>query len=161
MASQPDDAPSTPAQGVHLSWQAAPERIRAALEQWAGCAVMHAASQPTGFSPGVAARRAEDARGLLLQVWRDLTVDVRGYCVGAQAEALLYDLHRRAKSKEHTCVGVRQVVGAGGGLAGEELVSPHLRRFRTLRRPNSWPETNSETNWARKHATACEQTCAV
>ncbi|MGI9147651.1 MAG: aminoglycoside phosphotransferase family protein [Chloroflexota bacterium] len=31
-------------------------RIRGAVEEWAGCAVVHAASQPTGFSPGVAAR---------------------------------------------------------------------------------------------------------
>jgi hypothetical protein len=35
-----------------------------------------------------------------------------------------------------------------------------LMRFRTSRASSSLPETNSETNWAQKHATACERMCA-
>ncbi len=45
-----------PAQGIRLDWRSVPARVRGAVEEWAGCAVVHAASQPTGFSPGVAAR---------------------------------------------------------------------------------------------------------
>ena len=39
-----------PAEGVRLDWLAVPARIRAAVEQWAGGAVVEAASQRTGFS---------------------------------------------------------------------------------------------------------------
>ena len=45
-----------PAEGVRLDWLAVPEQVRAAVEQWLGSPVAAAQSQPTGFSPGVAAR---------------------------------------------------------------------------------------------------------
>jgi len=54
LADKLSEAP--PAHGVRLDWQAVPGRVRVAVEQWAGCGVADVASQPTGFSPGVAAR---------------------------------------------------------------------------------------------------------
>jgi thiamine kinase-like enzyme len=45
-----------PAQGVRLDWQDIPIHVRAAIEQALGSAVIKVASQPSGFSPGVAAR---------------------------------------------------------------------------------------------------------
>ncbi len=45
-----------PAQGVRLEWQAVPSHVRAAVEDWLGSTVVSATSQPSGFSPGVAAR---------------------------------------------------------------------------------------------------------
>ncbi len=60
--------PPPPAHGVRLDWQATPERVRSAFEQWAGCAVVHVATQPTGFSPGVAARlRLADGRQVFVK----------------------------------------------------------------------------------------------
>jgi hypothetical protein len=38
-----------------------------------------------------------------------------------------------------------------------ELVSTQLVSFRTLHAGSEWLETNSETNWARKHATEGER----
>lgn len=63
-----DFAEAPPAQGVRLEWTAVPQRIRDAFEQWAGCPVTTAVSQPGGFSPGVAARlRLADGRGLFVK----------------------------------------------------------------------------------------------
>jgi aminoglycoside phosphotransferase (APT) family kinase protein len=46
-----------------MEWAAAPERVRAAAEDWLGGKIAEAESQPTGFSPGVAARlRLADGR---------------------------------------------------------------------------------------------------
>ena len=45
-----------PAQGVRLHWEALPRHIRAAVEGRLGEPVAEAATQPGGFSPGVAAR---------------------------------------------------------------------------------------------------------
>lgn len=45
-----------PAEGARLDWKTVPASVRAALEAEFGSAVVDAASQPTGFSPGVAAR---------------------------------------------------------------------------------------------------------
>ena len=45
-----------PAQGVRLAWSDVPIEARSALEQWLGSSIIAADSQPTGFSPGVAAR---------------------------------------------------------------------------------------------------------
>src|SRR5690242_12071868 len=45
-----------PAQGVRLAWQSMPEHVRAAVEAWLSSPVVHVISQPSGFSPGVAAR---------------------------------------------------------------------------------------------------------
>jgi aminoglycoside phosphotransferase (APT) family kinase protein len=44
------------AEGVRLEWQDLPERVRAAVEERLGSAVVAAVTQPGGFSPGVAAR---------------------------------------------------------------------------------------------------------
>jgi aminoglycoside phosphotransferase (APT) family kinase protein len=58
-----------PARGLRLDWRAVPARVRAAIEQWAGSAVAQSESQPTGFSPGVAARlRLEDGHRLFVKV---------------------------------------------------------------------------------------------
>jgi aminoglycoside phosphotransferase (APT) family kinase protein len=57
-----------PAQGVRLQWQVVPERVRLAFEGWAGSRVVSATSQPSGFSPGVAARlRLADGRGVFVK----------------------------------------------------------------------------------------------
>src|SRR5258708_28519 len=45
-----------PAEGVRLAWVDVPAHVRAAVEQWLGSTILSALSQPTGFSPGVAAR---------------------------------------------------------------------------------------------------------
>lgn len=47
-----------PAEGARLDWSAVPARIRAEAERRMGGTVAAVASQPTGFSPGVAARLA-------------------------------------------------------------------------------------------------------
>lgn len=52
-----------PARGVRLEWAGMPAPLRAAVEQALGGPVVHAATQPSGFSPGVAARlRLADGR---------------------------------------------------------------------------------------------------
>jgi aminoglycoside phosphotransferase (APT) family kinase protein len=48
--------PPTPAQGVRLDWTDVPEHLRHAFEAWAGARVVSGQTQPSGFSPGVAAR---------------------------------------------------------------------------------------------------------
>jgi len=45
-----------PAEGVRIHWEDLPARIRAAIEGWLGSPVVAAATQPGGFSPGLAAR---------------------------------------------------------------------------------------------------------
>ena len=42
--------------GVRLDWADMPPRVRSKIERWLGGAVVDAVTQPTGFSPGVAAR---------------------------------------------------------------------------------------------------------
>lgn len=49
-------APSPPAQGMRLSWEAIPAQIRSAIEDRFGSPVVSVESQPKGFSPGIAAR---------------------------------------------------------------------------------------------------------
>jgi aminoglycoside phosphotransferase (APT) family kinase protein len=57
-----------PAEGVRLDWLAVPERVRSAVERWAGSTVVSAISQRSGFSPGVAARlRLGDGRRLFVK----------------------------------------------------------------------------------------------
>ncbi len=52
-----------PAQGARLEWAAIPAPVRAAVDDALGSAVVAAVSQPSGFSPGVAARlRLADGR---------------------------------------------------------------------------------------------------
>ena len=45
-----------PAEGVRVSWESVSPAVRAGIEQICGAPVVRAASQPGGFSPGVAAR---------------------------------------------------------------------------------------------------------
>jgi broad specificity phosphatase PhoE len=57
-----------PAQGARVEWQAVPEHVRQHFEDWAGSPVAQAVTQPSGFSPGVAARlRLEDGRRLFVK----------------------------------------------------------------------------------------------
>jgi len=54
-----------PARGVRVHWEDLPPEIRAAFEERLGGRVVEAVTQPTGFSPGLAARlRLEDVDGL-------------------------------------------------------------------------------------------------
>src|SRR5262245_37004760 len=45
-----------PAAGVRRQWAELPVGIRRSVEEWLGSPVLQAATQPMGFSPGVAAR---------------------------------------------------------------------------------------------------------
>ena len=45
-----------PDRGVRLDWSDMPSRVRSEIERWLGGAVVGAVTQPTGFSPGLAAR---------------------------------------------------------------------------------------------------------
>ena len=45
-----------PDRGARLDWADLPERVRAEVDRWLGSKVASAVTQPTGFSPGVAAR---------------------------------------------------------------------------------------------------------
>lgn len=49
-----------PDRGVRLDWAEMPERVRGEVERWLGGRVVDAVTQPTGFSPGVAARLTAD-----------------------------------------------------------------------------------------------------
>lgn len=51
-----EGADPPPARGVRLEWVDMPGRVRAGIEGWLGGEVVDAVTQPTGFSPGVAAR---------------------------------------------------------------------------------------------------------
>jgi aminoglycoside phosphotransferase (APT) family kinase protein len=52
-----------PAQGARIPWEALPAGVREAVETGLGARVVEAATQPGGFSPGVAARlRLDDGR---------------------------------------------------------------------------------------------------
>lgn len=57
-----------PATGVRLAWEGLPEHVRAAVEGWLGSPIVSAATQPGGFSPGVAARlTASDGRRVFIK----------------------------------------------------------------------------------------------
>lgn len=45
---------SPPAQGVRLTWNDIPARLRLMVEHWLGSEIVKTTSQPSGFSPGVA-----------------------------------------------------------------------------------------------------------
>ncbi|MCY3913411.1 MAG: phosphotransferase [Chloroflexi bacterium] len=49
-----------PDRGVRLDWADMPTRVRGEIERWMGGAVVGAVTQPTGFTPGVAARVTVD-----------------------------------------------------------------------------------------------------
>ena len=49
-----------PDRGVRLDWADMPVWVRVEIEQWLGGAVVRAVTQPTGFTPGVAARLTVD-----------------------------------------------------------------------------------------------------
>ena len=51
---------SPPDRGVRLEWADMPGRIHSEVERWLGGAVVGAVTQPTGFTPGVAARLTVD-----------------------------------------------------------------------------------------------------
>ena len=54
--------------GVRIAWEDLPRRIRVAVEAWLGAAVVDVESQPSGFSPGLAARvRAADGRRVFVK----------------------------------------------------------------------------------------------
>jgi aminoglycoside phosphotransferase (APT) family kinase protein len=59
----PEGTPPPAASGVRLAWPDLPARVRAAVEEWLGSPVVSAATQPGGFSPGVAARLRTAAGG--------------------------------------------------------------------------------------------------
>ncbi len=67
-------------QGARLHYEQAPKRLRRAFEAWAGSPVSEAVTQPSGFSPGVAARlRLENGRRLFLKaVGPDINPDSAG-----------------------------------------------------------------------------------
>jgi hypothetical protein len=56
------------AQGMRVEWPAIPAQVRLAFEHWAGSRAVAAISQPSGFSPGVAARlRLADGRRMFVK----------------------------------------------------------------------------------------------
>ena len=73
-----------PDRGVRLDWSDMPSRVRSEIERWLGGAVVGAVTQPTGFSPGVAARlTADDGRRVFVKA------------VGPEPNAIAPKLHRR------------------------------------------------------------------
>jgi aminoglycoside phosphotransferase (APT) family kinase protein len=73
-----------PAAGVRLDWADLPPEVRAAIEGWLGEPVAVAATQPGGFSPGVAARlQTASGRRVFLKA------------VGSEPNALSATFHRR------------------------------------------------------------------
>ena len=73
-----------PDRGVRLDWSEMPERVRIEVERWLGARVVGAATQPTGFSPGVAARlTTDDGRRVFVKA------------VGPKPNAVSARLHRR------------------------------------------------------------------
>lgn len=57
-----------PAQGVRIDWLYVPEHVRRAVEAGLGSAITDAITQPTGFTPGVAARvRTASGRRLFIK----------------------------------------------------------------------------------------------
>ena len=78
--------PSTPPpdRGVRIDWAEMPDRVRSRVERWLGGSVVSAVTQPTGFSPGVAARlTADNGRRVFLKA------------VTSERNAVSGQLHRR------------------------------------------------------------------
>lgn len=73
-----------PAEGIRVHWHQLPQAVRLAIEQRIGGHVLHAITQPGGFSPGLAARlRTADGRTCFVKA------------VSVQANPDTPDLHRR------------------------------------------------------------------
>lgn len=82
------DAPppnsSPPATGARLQWHHLPSPVRAVVEDWLGSRIVSAVTQPTGFSPGVAARlQTVDGRRVFIKA------------VGPEPNPTCPDVHRR------------------------------------------------------------------
>ena len=72
--------------GSRLSWSQLPAAVRAAVDSALGSSVVHAVSQPAGFSPGVAARvRLADGRRAFVKA------------VGADRDPTAARFHRRER----------------------------------------------------------------
>lgn len=64
---------SVPARGVRIHWEALPTEFRAALEERLGAQVVEAVTQPSGFSPGLAARlRLADGRRVFVKAVHEM-----------------------------------------------------------------------------------------
>ena len=76
-----------PDRGVRLDWTDMPGHVRNEVERWLGGTVVGAVTQPTGFSPGVAARLTTDGGR-------------RVFCkaVGPEPNAVTPKMHRREVS---------------------------------------------------------------
>jgi aminoglycoside phosphotransferase (APT) family kinase protein len=73
-----------PARGVRVHWEDIPAAVRTAIERRLGASVVEAVTQPSGFSPGLAARmRLEDGRRVFLKA------------VSVEANPDTPDIHRR------------------------------------------------------------------
>ena len=76
-----------PDRGVRLDWTYMPRRVRSEIERWLGGVVIGAVTQPTGFTPGVAARlTADDGRRVFVKA------------VGPEPNADAPSMHRRETS---------------------------------------------------------------
>jgi aminoglycoside phosphotransferase (APT) family kinase protein len=83
-SAQERDVTPPPAEGVRLEWQELPARVRAAVEDRLGSAVVSARTQPSGFSPGVAVRlRTESGRRVFVKA------------VGPEPNPFVPAIHRR------------------------------------------------------------------
>ena len=79
-----DPGTPPPDRGVRLDWGEMPQRVRIEVERWLGARVVDAVTQPTGFSPGVAARLTTgDGRRVFVKA------------VGSRPNAVSARLHRR------------------------------------------------------------------
>ena len=73
-----------PDRGVRLDWNVMPRHVRGEVERWLGGKVLSAATQPTGFTPGVAARlNADDGRRVFCKA------------AGPEPNAHTPEMHRR------------------------------------------------------------------
>src|SRR5207253_7660956 len=74
-----------PARGVRVHWEDLPPEIRAAFEERLGGRVIEAITQPTGFSPGLAARlRVEDGRRFFLKPCTRRRIQIRRASTGVR-----------------------------------------------------------------------------
>jgi aminoglycoside phosphotransferase (APT) family kinase protein len=89
-----------PAEGVRVNWETVPAPVRAGVEAICGSPVVSAASQPGGFSPGVAARLecADGSRRFVK-------------AVSAQANPQSPGMHRR---EAEVLRGLDPLIAAGG-----------------------------------------------